>query len=802
MFKNILRVTIRNIKRNKLLSFVNIAGLAIGLTCIVLITLFVKDEWSFDRFNKNGENIYRIVRSSTDTAGNETRVGNTGLPQGPVCKAEVPEIENYCRIKGWDMDVRKANETLSSLVLFADPSIFNVFTIDVLKGNVSKMLEGRNSVVLTNKSAQKYFGTENPIGKTVEIQVDEDFENFVITGVVKNPPSNASVRFDMLIPMERQNPTDAAAFNDEMNNWSNGYLNTFLLLRKDANAASVEKKIWNVYLAHNEEEWKAKQSKYGITSMKFGLQPLFDIHLNADYFASNGLSNWSDATYAYILSFLAVLILAIACINFINIALAKSMQRSKEIGIRKVSGSSRWQVMYQFLGESFIFTCIAFALSLVLVQLILPSFNQLSNKSFSLAYLIQPEAITIFIGLIIIVSLLAGFYPAFVASGFQPVKTLYGRFKLSGKNILGKSLIVVQFVIASGLIICTLVFNKQFDYISRADLGYNVDNMLYLQFPWNKTSEFARFKNELKAIPSIESVGTKSGNWNKTMFAIDGKQTSWVYYEHIDDNYLQTLQIPLQAGRYLSYANVADTVSNCMVNEAFVDQYLDKSKSPIGQVITDGWGTESYTIVGVVKNYHSANFKEEIQPIHFSLDKYGDLLNTYIKFAPGKEDEARAAAMKVYKSILPFAIPEFHSMKQWLMDRYAADAQWKQIVLFTTIIAIIISLLGLFAITVFAIEQRLKEIGIRKILGASVTNIVSILSKDYVVLVMIALLIASPLAWWMMNKWLEDFAYRTSISWTVFAITICIVVCISLLTISIQAIKAAVANPVKSLRTE
>ncbi len=802
MFKNILKVTLRNLKRNKLLSFVNIAGLAIGLTCIVLITLFVKDEWSFDRFNKQGENIYRIVRSSTDTSGSESRIGNTGLPQGPICKDEIPEVENYCRIKGWDMDVRKENETLSSLVLFADPSIFDVFTIEILKGNVLKMLEGRNSVVLTKTAAKKYFGTENPIGKIVDIQVEGDFESFVVSGVVKNPPTNSSVRFDMLIPMERQNPTDAAAFNDEMNNWHNGYLNTFLLLRNDADPATIEKKIWNVYIAKHGEEWKTMQAKNGITDMKFGLQPLFDIHLNADYFATNGLSNWSDASYAYILSFLGVLILAIACINFINIALAKSMQRSKEIGIRKVSGSSRWQVMYQFLGESFVFTCIAFALSIILVQLLLPSFNQLANKSFSLAYLIQPEAIAIFLILIVLVSLLAGFYPAFVASGFQPVKILYGRFKLSGKNLLGKSLIVVQFVIATGLIICTLVFNKQFNYISRADLGYKVDNMLYLQFPWDKTSEFNRFKNEIATIPSIESVGTKSGNWNRTIFSINGKQTPWVYYEHIDDGYLQTLQIPLKAGRFLSYANVADTVSNCMVNEAFVEQYLDKTKSPIGQVISDGRGESNYTIVGVVKNYHSANFKEKIQPIHFSLDKYGDLLNTYIKFVPGKEEEARAAAIKVYKTILPFAIPEFHSMKQWLMDRYESDAQWKQIVSFTTIIAILISLLGLFALTVLAIEQRLKEIGIRKILGASISSIVTILSKDFLVLVILALVIASPLAWWMMNKWLQDFAYHTTISWTVFAITISIVVSISMLTISFQAIKAAITNPVKSLRTE
>ncbi len=800
MIKNYFKIAIRNLGRNKLLSFVNIAGLAIGLACVILILLFVKDEWSFDRFHKNGNNIYRLVQTTIDTSGKERKSGNTGLPHGPVFAAEIPEIESFCRIKGWGMTTKKGNEGIEAQVLFADNTIFNIFSIDVLKGNTTEMLKGRNSVVLSEDAATKYFGHENPMGKTVEIEVDDVPEPFVVSGVVKTAPLNSSIQFDMLIPFERQNPTDAAELNQRMSNWHNLYLNTFFLLHKDADVKEAEKKLWTVYLNHNAAQWEKVQKGNGKIKLHYALQPFLSIHLDKNFFASNGLSNWSDSTYSYILSGLALLILIIACINFINIALARSMQRSKEIGIRKVSGSSRGQVILQFLSESFVVTVIAFVTALLLVQLAIPLFNTISHKQFSFLYLIQPDTIAIYIALIFLVSFIAGFYPAFIASGFQPAQTLYSRIKLSGGNVFGKSLVVLQFVIAVALIIGTIIFNRQFNFISKADLGYSSKDLIYLQFPWEKPKALQQFKNELAKNPAIQSIGTKSGNWNKTAFKIKGKQTDWTYYENIDDNYLQVLQIPLAKGRYLSYANVADTVSNCMVNEAFVEAFMDKSSSPVGQNIS--WQDQELTIVGVVKNYHSADFKEKIEPVFFSLDSQGDLLNTYVKYVPGKEKAAAAAIEKSYKSILPYATLEYFNMDDWLMQRYEEDAQWKKIITSSAFIAILISALGLFALTTLSVQQRVKEIGIRKVLGASIANIALIVSKDFLKLVFIALIIASPIAWWAMNKWLQDFAYRVSISWWAFAIAGIVALFIALATVSVQAIKAAIANPVKSLRTE
>lgn len=801
MLKNYFKVAFRSLGRNKLLSFVNIAGLAVGLACVLLIILFVKDEWSFDRFHANGNNIYRLVQTTTDSAGKEWRSGSTGLPHGPAFAAGIPEIENFCRIKGWGMTVKKRNEGMESQVLFADTSIFSIFSFDILKGNPAKMLNGRNSVVLTETAVEKFFGKEDPVGKTVEIDVEQGFENFIVTGIVKTPPLNSSVQFDMLIPFERQNPVNAAEMNAQMSNWYSLYLNTFFLLRKGADAKAVEKKIWPVYLANDAKGWNDYLQENRNAKRQYILQPFLSIHLDQGFYASNGLSNWSDAKHSYVLSGLAILILIIACINFINIAVARSLQRGKEIGIRKVSGGSRKQVIFQFITESLVVTVIAFAVSLILVQLLLPVFNTFSNKQFSFSYLLQPGTIAIFAGLILLVSLMAGFYPAFIASGFRPAQTLYSRLKLSGKNYVGKSLVVLQFAIAAALIIGTIIFNLQFRYISKADLGYDTQNMIHLQFPWDRAAELKRLKTELLKNPAIVSVGTKSGDRNATMFEINGRKTDWTYYEHIDDDFLQTLHIPLASGRYLSYDNVADTMSNCLVNEAFVQTYLDKTKDPVGQVLNSGNG-DPVTVVGVVKNYHSSDLKEKIAPIFFSLDKTGDLLNTYIRFQKGKEKAASDALTKIYKSILPYSTLEYYYMQDWLMQRYEADAQWKMMISFAAFIAIFIAALGLFALTTLSVQQRIKEIGIRKVLGASVANIGYVISKDFLALVCLAMLIASPFAYWMMNKWLQDFAYRIQISWWVFALAAGVALLIALATVSVQAIKAAVANPVKSLRTE
>ncbi len=805
MIRNYFKTAWRNLLHNRLLSFVNVTGLGVGLACVMLILLFVNDEYGFDKFQENGERIVRVVQTEIDTAGKERRSGNTGIPQGPAFAADIPEVKSYCRIKGWNMLARKKNEGIESMVLFADTTFFSIFTTKVIKGDPSKMLEGRNSVVVTDETAKKFFGGEEPVGKILPIEVDESFEDFIVTGVVKKMPLNSSLRFDMLIPFQRQlstNPEDIAAENSD---WNSLYLNTFLLLKKNANAEAAESKAWTSFLKHNGEEWNKTKAANGISSRVYSFQPFLSMHLDNRFFASNGLSDWSDSKYSYILSGLAFLILFIACINFINIMLARSLQRSKEIGIRKVSGGSRRQLVTQFLSESFLVTLISFIPAFLLIQLLLPVFSKFTERHYDAAYLLQPSVLILYGGLLVTVSVLAGFYPAVIASKFRPVQTLYGRVKLSGKNILGKSLVVLQFVIAAALIICTIVFNRQFDYMTRSDLGFSKENIIRLEFPWGKPREQIQiFKNELAKNPAIEMVGAKSGDWNKTGFFINGKKTDWTYYETMDDQYLQVLKIPLVKGRYLSYANTADTVSNCLVNESFAETFLDKTRDPIGQTVgrnTQKGVVEMY-VVGIVKNYHSSSFKEKIEPMYFSLDKRSSAFNTFIKYAPGQGKPVLAGISKTFKALLPFSTMNYQFMQDWNESWYNEDARWKEIVFYAAIIAIMLSCLGLFALSTLSIQQRVKEIGIRKVLGASVISITKLVSADFLKLVFISLLIASPVAWWLMNGWLKDFAYRISISWWIFVLSGIIALLIALVTVGFHAIRAAVANPAKSLRTE
>jgi putative ABC transport system permease protein len=804
MFKNYFKTAFRNIWRHKTLSFINIFGLSVGLACVMLILLFVNDEYSFDKFQAKGDRITRLVQMFTDTSGKEFRQGNSGVPHGPAFAAEIPELEAFTRLSGWDMTIKKGSEGLTSKVLQVDPAFFNIFSFKVLKGNPAKLLQDRHSIVLLQQAASKYFGKEDPLGKTLEIDQDDTFESFLVTGVVEDAPQNSSIQFDALVSFETRIPTDAAARTEMMNEWGSLYLNTFFLLRKDADRQQAEAKLATVFRKYNKDEWEKQKAHMGSSiRLQHYLQPFFTMHLDDRFFASNGLEDWSDSTYSYILSGLAILLLVIACINFINITLARSIRRNKEVGVRKVSGGSRAQLTLQFLCESAVVTALAFIPAFLLVQLFLPTFSQLANKYFDITYLFQAKVLLLFVALWVVVSLLAGAYPAFIASGFNPVATLYGRLKLSNKNLLGKSLVVVQFVIALALIISMLVFSRQFTYMTKnADLGFNTNNIIRVEFPYGKKNELKLLKHELALNPAIQVVGAKAGDMNKTKFAINNKETEYTYFENIDDKYLQTLSIPLVKGRYLSYNNVIDTVSTCLVNQAFADELLDKSKDPIGQIITRPKSQKSYEVVGVVKNYHLASFKEKIEPVFYSLDKSGNAFNTFVKYNPGKAKAATAAIDKAFKALVPYGTPDYSFMEDWNRKRYEAEEHWKDIITYSAIIAIFVSCLGLFALATLSVEQRIKEIGIRKVLGASVVNITSMLSKDFLKLVLIAFVIASPLAGWFTYNWLQDFAYRVPLSAWIFVTTGLLVGIVALATISFHTIRAAITNPVKSLRSE
>ena len=799
MVKNYFMITWRNLLKNKTFSLINIAGLSIGLACAMLILLYVKDEVSFDRFHKNVNNIYRIV-SKSKHAGVEYKDCNTGFLQGPRFAKNVPGINKFVRIESGAEDIKSGTEIQSQELLRVDPDFFTVFTFPLLNGNAATCLSEPNSIVMSEDFAKKQFGTTDAVGKIVMLKDNDQFVPFKVTAVAKRCPQNSSIKFEVLLPFKE---SEADAQNND--NWYNFSLNTFLVLNPKANLPAVEKQMQNFYLQDASETFKAMNKKYSIgadASMgTYFLQSFTDMHMNTELPPQNGLVNASNPTYSYILSGIALFILLIACINFVNLTVARSLKRSKEIGIRKVIGGDRQQLIIQFLGESFLLCLVAFSVALLIVQLVLPLFNELANKALSFSYLFDVKLIAGYLVLLLITALLAGFYPALVLSGFKPVETLYNRINLSGKNYLQKSLVVLQFALASFLIIGTLTIYRQFNFLTKTDLGYDDSNLVAVNKQQLKHSEAAYFKAELLKNPNIVNVAPKNGGYWGTSAKLFNDSSIYFEYETIDESYILTLKIPVIAGRNFSSAYPSDSTNSILVNETFVKKA--GWKNPIGETVNFFYNNnEIYKVVGVVKDYHYQDLIQKIGPQLFTM-KNRNLFGTFnIKIKPGTVTESLKFIQKTFKQNFPLSPYSYIFKDDQRIKDYESEAKWKQIIFFGAILTIFISCIGLFGLSVLSAERRTKEIGIRKVLGASVNSVVTTLSRDFLILVLIALITAIPLAWMAANKWLQNYPYRISLDWWLFVLASLLVILVALTTVISQAIRVAVANPVKSLRTE
>ena len=798
MFKNFFKTAFRNLLRNKIYAFINIAGLSIGLACAMLIILYVKDEMSYDRFHSNVGNIYRVVTQSVDKKGVKGRKdGNTGYFQGPRFTQNTPEIQSFVRIQSNSIDMKMGTEIKSQDMLYVDSSFFSVFSFPLISGNPKTCLQDPHSIVLSEDAAKRHFGNKDAVGKIVMLKKDTTFEPYTVTAVTKKCPQNSSIQFEVLLPFIM--PANEAS-NSE--NWFNFFLNTFVVLNPNANVQAVNAKMQRIYKAESKEALKLINEKFGPIDFDndYFLQPFIDMHLNTELPAQNGLNNASNPVYSYILSGIALFILLIACINFVNLTVARSVKRAKEIGIRKVVGSNRQQLILQFLGESFFLCILAFGFAIILVLLILPVFNDLSNKALALSYLLDVRLIAGYIVLFLITGLLAGFYPALVLSGYNPVETLYSRFNLAGKNYLQKSLVVLQFALASFLIIATFTIYAQFNYLTTEKLGYDDSNLVVVNKSGIKHEQAKLFKNELMKYPEILGVAPKNGGRWGTVAKIANDSTIQFTYETVDESYLSLLKMQLAQGRNFSTDYPSDSINSVLVNESFVKKA--GWKKPIGEIVNFWYDNKNYSVVGVVKDYHYASLNEEIGPELFTMKHTNDFGTFFIKIKPNSETQSLKAIQKTFKQLFPLSPYSYEFKELQNRNSYEAEAKWKQIMLFAAILTIFISCIGLFGLSVLSAEKRNKEIGIRKVLGASVNAIVTILSKDFLKLVCIALLIAIPSAWIAAIKWLENYPYRISLSWWLFASAAILVVGIALITVSFQAIKTAIANPVKSLRTE
>lgn len=798
MIKNYFKIALRNLNRNKVYSFINIAGLSLGLACAMLIILYVKDEVSYDRFQKNLNNIYRVaVIMKSPDGGAERPEGTTGYFQGPRFAANVPGIKSFVRIQGGREDMKKGTDIQSQDLLHVDSNFFSVFSFPLLSGDPKTCLLQPHSIVLSEEAAKKQFGTTDAVGKIIMVKNDSTFVPYSVTAVAKKSPQNSSIKFDMLLPF-------VESAEDKLNNenWFNFFLNTFVVLDPKADVKNVVDGMQKFFDEDSKEALRIATEKYGpiIGKTKYLLQPFAAMHLSKDLPPQNGLTDASNPVYSYILSGIALFILLIACINFINLTIARSIKRAREIGIRKVVGGNRQQLIIQFLGESFILCFIAFIMAFIIVKLVLPVFNDLSNKALALSYLFDAKLIAGYVILFIVTTLLAGFYPALVLSGYSPVQTLYSRFNLSGKNYLQKILVVVQFSLASFLIIATITIYTQFNYLTTEKLGYDDTNLVTIDKFGLKRDEAKLLKNELMKDPDITGVAAKNGGGWNTRAKVNGDSTIDFEYSTIDESYLPLLKIPVIEGRNFSPDYPSDSSHSVLVNESFVKQA--GWKKPLGQIVDFWYKNEKYAVIGVVKDYHFEALNKKIGPQILTMQPHNDYGMAFIKIKPRTETAGLKYIQATFKKLFPLSPYSYAFKDQQNLKNYEAEAKWKQIMLFGAILTIFISCIGLFGLSVLSAEKRTKEIGIRKVLGASVASVVTTLSKDFLKLVMIAMIIAIPVAWLVAAKWLENYPYRISLSWWMFASAGILVIIIALATISFQAVKAAVANPARSLRTE
>ena len=797
MLQTYFKTAWRKIAKSKIYSTINISGLSLGLACVMLIMLYVNDEVSYDRFHKNVGQIYRIDKQTTKDNGDFHYNSYTGYFPGPRFAAKIPEIQSFVRFQRSETNIKIGKDVQSQDICYVDPGFFSVFDFPLLEGNPATALTGLNAIVLTQEMSKKYFGNSDAMGKTLQVKKGDQFESFVVTGIAKNCPENSSIKFNALLPIK-------VSVEDENNNgnWFNSFLSTFVVLQPNADIKVVQSKMDKVFAADASPSINGMRSKYGISNpgISYVLEPLAGIHLGKEVNARDEvLSDKSNATYSYILSGIALFILLIACINFINLTVAGSVKRAREIGVRKVIGGTRKQLMIHFLSESFLLCLIAFNFAIVIVIMVLPLFNQLSNKALSFSYLLNGKLIIGYMTVFAMTGLLAGFYPAAVLSHYNPVQTLYNRFNIAGKSYLQRSLVIFQFALASFLIIATAAIFLQFNYLTTQSLGYDDSNLITVKKHQLTRSEAALFKQALLTSPDIVNVAPASAGSNNTVQLTGGKQIN-ILIETIDPSYLPLLQVPMVAGRNFSPDFPSDSTQAVLVNEAFVQQA--GWKQALNQQATSFEDNKTYTVAGIVKDYHYKPLTEQIAPQIFTMNPHNNYSMVFIKIKPGKESSSLQYIAKTFNHLFPLS-PFAYSFKREQNElSYATEARWKQIILFSAILTIFISCIGLFGLSVLSAEKRTKEIGVRKVLGASAGNIVSILSTDFLKLIFISLLLSIPLAWIATNKWLQNYPYRVTLSWQLFALSGLLVILIAMGTVSFQSIKAAIANPVKSLRTE
>lgn len=818
MLKNYIKIAFRNIRKQKLYSLINIFGLTMGITCCILIYLFIQDEYSYDKFHKNAENIYRVdqityqkLKSDIEPKpffDNSAPEGThkspwLPLPLGPTINEQFPEIEQFTRVDESNLLVRNEDRSFQNRILLTDASFFEIFSFPLIEGSPNEVLQDPLSVVLTPESARKFFEDEDPVGKSLTITIQNEEKLFTVSGIAESPPKNSSIPFSMVIRIENKPYYE---FNAER--WNSFNTPVFISLSEEASRSQFTQKLNDLAEERYAESWQGRRDRLGLpedaTVAEFMITPLTNIHLDA----AAGWHDVSNPLYSYILGAIAILILIIACINYITLALARSSGRAKEVGVRKASGAQRSQIALQFWGETQILTLFAMIAGVCLAELALPFFNEIAEKSLSINYFTDAGFLGILLGITFITGLVAGSYPALILSRFQPVKVLKGLSAFQFKPRLTKGLLVLQYSLSIFLIISSLVMFKQLEFVSSKDLGYNKEQVVFVSTftPWDETGTnlMERYRTELNGVPGIQNISGMSPaltmGSNVYGFGVNGEEkTSFIYY--VDEQLINTLGIELIAGRNFSEERPSDETESIVVNEALVRSM--EWEDPIGQLLPWKGEENPSTVIGVVKDFHFQSMESEIEPMLFHMDTdQGGVSEIAIKIENGMIAQALPRLEAAWKEITPFTPFNYWFLDDAVARQYEQYRQWLSIMGISTFMAILIACLGLFGLAGLTVVNKTKEIGIRKVLGAGMSQIILLLNKDMVKLIVVSIIIAAPISWYVMEQWLADFAYRIEIGAGLFMAAGIVTLLIAFITVSYYSIKAALINPVESLRSE
>ncbi|RAV55319.1 helix-turn-helix domain-containing protein [Mucilaginibacter rubeus] len=801
MFKNYLKIALRTLAKQKTLSFINIFGLSVGIACFNLFMLYAINEFSFDGFHKNAANTYLVLdKNGKENVKALAGVIYTPMPLGPAMKQELPGVENYVRyIQPYETFIKIKNDARRENIAYADSSFFNVFSFKFKYGNAKSAISGLHSMVLTEETANRLFGKTNAIGQSFQVKIGDVFETFTVTAIAANPPSNSSFQYSMLANFDCFGNTKSGKMG--AHDWWMNIFVTVVQLKPGSKLANNNKLLANFWHRHFPDAG----------SGGYNLVPIRDVHTSP---ALMGIKVPPvDPKSIWILLSIAAGVLLIACINFTTLSIGRSANRAKEVGVRKVIGGTKKALVVQFLTESFLLAVFSTLIGLALVYLLLPYFNQLSGRELSFSFKQFPQLTGLIAGLILIVPLLSGCYPALILSGFNTVDALKAKIKLGGANFFTKALVTFQFVLSAVLIVSAIIIMQQLHYMESRNPGFSKENVLVVQtFGVPDTKHlFQLFKQEVSGHPGVSVLASADNGLGEhegtgfTDFSYQGKSINTKQF-HVDANYIPTLGMQLVAGRNFNPAITSDTVNAVIINESMMRELGWKPENSTGRQL-EGYGKLGFknpTVIGVVRDFNYEPLTDRVAPVlfHQFARNSGGLNLFYVRLQPGNPSKALAAVQSAWKKIVPDYPLEYNFLDEDINRFFKAETRLGNIISWIGGIAIFLGCLGLLGLSALAVANRTKEIGIRKVLGASVSVIIGLISKDFLRLVVLALFISTPITWCLMNKWLQAYAYRITIEWWFFGIGCMAIIVVALLTVCFQAIKAAISKPVKSLSTE